>query len=313
MEQKLLETITEQRALLTEEVANASVFPGDVYTDRSRLPRRRWSLLSKLGLGKKRQLPRRNSKLKSIFFQDFEMVFLIGFLFDDKPLMYEIWYDSFNDTYIVLDGFATKQHEPSDTLEGAMEVFIDLIADRDPSVDANEAAKRKHGFERAAMKNKRSGKSRIDINMSEGLSFEEVTQLTEDFASTRNFISDTLNAGLKEYKRTRMNKRVVRSFTQFQKAFGKDVEFPNKFEPGFITRQAQKVFSLEKASTFVTGFTLADRIDVEIWHVKDRESNQGKYWVFNITSGEAIGANLTTLRSAYNAVAQKVAVPRDED
>lgn len=274
---------------------NPSVFPGEIYSNKTRLPPKKWSLFRS-----KAPVPTRGNLLV----KSFNLIFIIGYQLDLGGIFYEIWYDSYDGTYIILDKFALPVSSHFKNLDDAVADFIDIIAEENPSIHKSELSSRESGI----IKNlARRGKI---SNESEDQKAESmlVEQLLEMSGITRHMLTAAINDKVTEYHATRMDSVATKKFWQF---WGKYVQIPQKYiSRGFIGA-LQKFVGKAKTATFIIGFALRDQIDVEIWYVRDNVSGRGSYYVFDLTSAEIVAQDIKTVRGAYTEAARKLLIPTD--
>lgn len=273
---------------------NPTLFNGVIYTDKTRLPKQRWSLLRS-----KSPVPTRGSPIT----KGFNLIFILGYYLDVADLWFEVWYDSFDSTYMVLDKFATPVSSAYKNLDDAMAEFINLVSDENPSIHKSELSAR----EQAILKNL-ARRSSLDIKEAEDQANETVLveSLLEATKVTRGMLTDILNAQVAEYHSTRMNSTTIKHFWQF---WGKHTELPGKYLSTGIWGTLRKIVGAEKTATFIVGFSLKNKIDIEIWFVKNNATGRGSFYVFDLTSAEIVAQDIKTIRQAYAAAGSKILVP----
>lgn len=288
-----------------EKKDDAALFHGDVYTDKSKLRKRKFGLFSKA----------RQTKLKGKFGK-FEPIFIIGYEIPRKSLLWEIWYDAMLGKYGIFDRFGGMVGKMKDTLEHAVDIMVDVVAKEDievvvPDDDDIES------MSRASIR--RKGYTQRDFDM-DRVSFESFEKslnfrdkvLNESIA-TKQFLLSRINDQIEDYHETQMNRRMVSKL--WEPIIGKVFQYPSKFLPakgpiGKIVNKVQKIFGVEQEAVFVIGFTLADKVPHEIWFVENFGENT--FYVFDLESAKMIGRNLRTIRDAYRIVAKRLAVPENE-
>lgn len=275
---------------------NPTLFPGIIYTDKSRLPKQRWSLLRK-----KSQVPQRGNALV----KSFNMIFIIGYYLDVADLYYECWLDTYDSSYLILDKFGTPVSSAYKNLDDAVTELINILSEESPTVHRSELSSK----EQAILKNL-ARRGSLTLPEAEDQKNETilVEQLLEATKVSRQILTGMINDQVSEYHATRMDSVAAKHFWQF---WSKHVEFPSKYVSTGIWGTLRKIVGQEKTATFVVGFSLKNKINVEIWLVKDNVSGRGSFYIFDLTSGELVAQGIKTVRQAYAAAGRKVLVPTD--
>lgn len=271
---------------------NSSLFPGEIYTGQTRLSRRR--------------LIRLAHEAEGILIKEYKNVFILGYEFDKHNLFYEIWYSESTSSYFIVDKYGSIQHNNHlKHLKNAIDVLIQLISDENPSPPDNNNNNRdeRDEFDRMG----RGSSRRHRVAASKQL---DISKMLSESAVSREMLTTMINKQIKEYHTTRMNKNRGR---QFWRIFGRNPTYPSKYIGSVQSSQDQEISGSRGDGTFIIGFSLADKIDVEIWYIKSVHSGNGSFFVFDITAGEVIQSNIKTLREAYFIVARKIALPNKFD
>lgn len=287
------------------------IFPGEVYSNFTKIPKRRWSILNVFQKKRSVAPPKRLGILPTVF----DKVFLFGFQFENEPnLFYELWFDSFNETFTIHDRFGDEVQSGFRTMNKAIDAFIDFIGSFGDNRQPDKQAER--SFERTAEKSARSNvrsareeaKDSMDFPSEQFISDEDVETLVEQFAETRGMLANIVNTELvEEYNVSRMNRRLAKKFWQ---VWGKDVTFPNKFLNRGV-RDRLRIFGNKAEGVFVIGLTFADRMDVEVWYIKP-ERGTASFYVFNITAGQLVAENIKRRRDAARIAAEVIAARTGE-
>lgn len=272
-------------------IRNAELFPGTVYTDQSRLPERRWNLFKR-----KSKTPSRGGFLT----YKWDFVFLLGYKLKVSGSFFEIWYDTYTSTYIIIDQFASPVSSNHRTLDSVMTEFVDIIGEENPTIDMRELDRDEEQYLKAlAVRNQK-----VAMRESE----EAIRGLLEYTAASRAYLTDILNAKVSEYHKTKMDSRAVKSFWKF---WGKFVEIPQSYMSRGLLGAVRKIIGRERVAEFIIGFSMDNRIDVEIWYVRDRYTNTGSYYVFDLAGKDIIGEEIKSIRHAYQIAGEKIALPRE--
>lgn len=320
-----MSTIQESVNKLAESMlaeAERSVFPGEMYIKNTRVPNTFNSkILNFFGLARKfpgvTPVERRTIKLP----QSFEPKFIIGYAVEASPLNFEIWYDPYENAFGVFDKHGRPVSTTFPRLTDAVAEFIDHIADieiegplsreeKEKIVRSLQKEKEEQELEQLAKRKiydidsaaKRDRPKMRDVNsppFRESQEFDRDALLAEN-ANSRNMIQDLFLGQVSEYHLSRMTKNSVKKFWQ---VWGKDVEFPTDFLRNRLLGKLalQKLSSDDADGFFVIGYTFDDKIDLEIWNIKDKTTGKVLFYVFNLTAGKLL-AKTQKLRHALNII-----------
>lgn len=291
----------------------APVFPGEVYTDETKIPPRRWDKWN-IFQKKRSVAPVRSIGIRPIVF---DKVFLFGFVFEDQPnIFYELWYNAYNATFTIHDRYGYEASERFSTMNAAIDAFVDLIGSFGDSQMGDRMRQNITRFaDRAAadsIEKAATDSDRIDREWTRQMHKESVEiekdTLLEQQVQTRGMLAQIVSEQLvQEYHVSRVRRHDAKQFWQ---AWGRDVEFPSKYM-NRGGRGPLKIFSSEAEATFSVGLTLMDRIDVEIWFINRDDRSPPGYYVFNLTSGKIVGKQIRRFRDAYFLAARTLAAKTD--
>ncbi len=275
---------------------NAKLFPGEVYVDHTRLPKQKWSLFRG-----KSPVPTRGGK----FIKSFNLIFILGYELDvTTNFFYEIWYDSYSSSYVILDKYAIPVSAKFPNLDACIADFVNIIAKEPAHVMFGDLSSNERDIlKKLARRGKFSDKANEQEQTTEKILVE---QLLEATAVTRQMLTQMVNNNVTEYYTTKMDRVAVKRFWQF---WGKYVQIPQKYISRGFMGAVQKFVGREKTATFIIGFSLKNLIFIEIWYVKSNSTGIGSYFVFDLTSGEIVAQNLRTVRQAYTEAGKKLLVP----
>lgn len=284
------------------------IFSGEIYKRKSRLKKRKFDLFKKA----------RKTPLKGKL-GEFEPVFIIGYQLRKPDLVFELWYDAVSGKYALFDKFGGSIGSMEDKLEDAIEQLVDVIA-KEEEVAVRDTREFERETEREAERSiKRKGYSKADLDFDrffDSIQLQKdadyIQEILNENISSKEFLFRAINDEIEEYHETKVKRRQVSKL--FQPILGRELEYPSKFLPGEnvfgrLSQKVRKVFGKEKEATFVIGFTFADKIDMEIWFVKESKGNV--FYVFDLNSGRIIGKQIKSLRHAYQVLAKKLALPED--
>lgn len=298
IEQKRVELVSEAVTIL-QELSN-DLYPGEVYKTRTKIPRRRRGLISF-----KRSVPSTASPHDK---GRFDPIFIIGYEVDSADVFFEIWYDANLRKFIVFDKYGNPVSRDRSKIRRAMDDLSDVVSaylNRQADVDYEDEIDRQLDTAKQRQLSTR-------IRMQDWV--EQVDDPLEENVTTRMMLGSELNVDVEEYKSTRMEQNEVSRF--FRRVLGgKPVSSPRDFTDyglpfGGLKKKWDQLAGNDKAATFVTGYTLADRIDVEVWYVKDTRSGRDKFYVFDLTGLELV-TTARTMKDAIKAIADLIQVPVD--
>lgn len=293
--QTKLTTVVANPGKSQQVIRNPDLFQGEIYTDHTRLPPHRWSLFRKPTV-----LPRQGG----IFHVKFDYVFIMGYEFSLDQIeghLYELWYSAWNGKYIIVDRYAAPVVSNILNLSDAITDFVNLVGEENPTVSKSELS----GRETAVLKNiARRNKASFEAKRET----EAVKLLLEESQISRSTITQALNSQVLEYHHTRMDSHATKGFFQF---WGKFVDIPQKYISSGLTGMAQRIVGKGKIATFIVGFSLQNRVDIEIWYVRNASTGLGSYYVFDLTSLKVVAKHLQTIRQAYIAAGKKIALPNE--
>ena len=288
------------------------ILPGEVYTDKSRIPPRKSNLLGRI-LGRKNTTPL-TRKFTFLGDDPFPAIFVIGYLLDNSRFFYEIWFDPYVDGYVIIDSALSKVSRSYRTLSQALSVFVDLIAkkeDLSPSqeqelkrfeddlvyslkLDAGrrQISKKYDGYNESVFNND-SDDIIFDIER-DIAKFDELKNHILESAKTARDIVLSID-GVEEYHRTRFNKsEIVRA----KMVAGIKPETPTTVR-GYVLNVYN--FSDRPGMKFVVGYSMRG-INVEIWAITD-SGGDTTLFLFNVNSLRVI-AKSKKIRHIYMAVAE---------
>lgn len=283
------------------------IFPGEVYKDKSRIPKIKRGLFSR-----RRQVPTSAGIVDRKFF---EPIFLLGFEAKGANVFFEIWYDPFTGNFSIYDKYGMLVGQDRKKLRQSVDDLADIVSDYDDSMDSAKARDR---LEREA------ARMRLNPRLESPDAFlrrraqqmrethELIGQALEESVQTRAMLGKIIGADVEEYKTTRMRKYHFDKW--WRRILGRFVIGPSDHQYkgilGGIRKKWDEVRGAKKEASFVVGYSLANLIDVEIWYVKDVQLGRGRFYVFDLTGGDELGSG-TTLKDALQIVSDKIKVPYD--
>jgi len=313
---------------------DVKVFDGEIYSNHTMIPPRRWrkfNLFHKTSVRQRVALP---------FFRRWDKIFLFGYRFESYPnIFYELWFDTGTSTYEIHDKYGEVVNKGYVRMNDVINAFVDLIGsfksddqknlgrgyeeeiEKDLKLDAkmnlNVAGRHVDGQGTAFAESLNPTAEEVfaGILMAEGedetFTEEMREKLLELTINTRDMLAQFVNSDLiHEYHETRMDRHLVKQ--KFWHIFTRRPTMPNKFIKG-IGNKAAKILGGGNEATFLVGLTLADKVDVEIWYVKQHKSgfedgsNRATFWVFDLTSGRVVERDMDRMRDAYHLAAKKLA------
>lgn len=284
------------------------IFKGYVYKDKSRLSGGR---LKRNIFDFRKHITSKIDKLQPLF--------IVGYNLESSHLFYEIWYLPFDGEYIIVDKFGkrTTKFKRYNTITKAVDALVDIISTVDPedlfdldelgldvedAEDALSLAKDRLEFRELE---KQFGKaSRSKVSRFECETYEEINALLEQNITSRSLLADLINDNVEEYKETRMNRNKIGAAWKF--LLGRDITYPTKYLGGGIRNVVLKLLGKDREASFVVGYSLAGKVNFEIWFVKSVNSGKGSFYVFDITSAKVLAKDLPNMRQAYAHIAKKI-------
>lgn len=271
-----------------EEDEEDEVFTGEVYKDKSQLPggrlKRNIFDIRKHATGASRKL---------------QPIFVIGYQLSNSKVFYEIWYLPFEGKFVLIDNFGKRigDRRMYEDISDAVDDLVDIISKHDRDFDRED----ERDFEKEAEKEVRYGRfENKDANEDKAL----VETILERTVASRRILADLINTDIEEYKETRMKKHKISRW--WAPIIGRDIDFPTKYISSRLS--PFKIVGKKKEALFVIGYTLNNKIDVEIWFVKSLISGKGSFYVFDLSSGKLIGEDIKNMRQAYAQIAKKITV-----
>lgn len=264
------------------------LFSGRIYKDKSQLP---GGKLKRNVFDIRKHITSTSKKLRPIF--------VIGYELHTGHVFYEIWYLPFEGSYVMVDNFGKRigKRRLYDDISDAADDLVDVIAKQDITFDRRD----ERDFEKDAEDEVRRGRF-------EYTNYEEdkalIESILEQSVASRRVFADIINDEIEEYSETRISKHKISRL--WGGIIGRDIKFPTKY----ISSKASplKIVGKKKEALFVVGYTLADKIDIEIWFVKSLSTGKGSFYVFDLTSGKLLADKLPTMRKAYAEISKKITI-----
>lgn len=273
-------------------IPNSELFSGEIYVGKSKIKPQRWKAFAK-----KTVMPRRGGALT----KRYDYIFIIGYQMEYHNIFFEIWYDSDVGAYFIADKYGGMVTHDVHHLKEAVDMLVGIIARSDPNFSASKRDKDKEEdiLLRQGRKNQR--RQADDDPLSAGVEID-VNKMLNESVATRELLTQMISQEIVQYHETRMNRQKGR---EFWKVFGRNPTYPSKY---MKNGAVQKITGKQREATFIIGFSLAEKIDIEIWYVKEIGETGGSFYVFDITSGTIISEGIRTLRQAYMIVGKKIAL-----
>ena len=306
---------------------NLELFPGDFYSDMTRIPPRRWHAWYKLWK-RKTPVPRRERGISDMRKPKiyFRKIFLFGYQFTDGSL-FELWYDSHDAEYIVHDEYGNEAQNRFRIMGDAINGFIYYIAASDPDfkldqLDRNDVQNMQQvafGSKQAAERHFQRTSAVESVQDWDNILSEqkqEQEKFVEDTRQTRKSLQQIVDDEMVEVylDESRITKYMAE--VKFWQSFGKDQRVPPKFQHGGFRRAINAIRGFftggEKVeSRFMEGVSLQGKLDIEIWSINVTQGNRSfsYYDIFDLTSGRRIGHGIPTRREAVRIAHSKVRMP----
>jgi len=264
-------------------------------------------------------------------FNVFAPLFIVGYKLDSSTLFFEVWYLPKDGKYIVVDKFGkrTEKNQKFDKMVDAVDELVDVISANDErddndltyyqeledeiEDDAERGVRKKYkrsyrDFDNDKIKRTHKSPPIYDEYEESVEPTLNVKQLLEQSVASKAILFDLINKDIKEYKETRMNRNRVSSLWGL--ILGKNIKTPTKYLGG----GSDSLFTLtgtKKEASFVIGYSLGNKIDIEIWFVKNVITSKGEFYVFDITAGQLIAKGMKTMRKAYAEIVDKIVLKDD--
>lgn len=159
-------------------------------------------------------------------------------------------------------------------------------------------------------------RKRAGINETKVLNdpFNNVTDFTtiilEQNEVSSTILKDVVTGGVSEYNSSRITRTMAKKFWQI---WGKEVDYP--FKLNIFGKPANRISAILRGESadgfFVIGYSLNDIIDMEVWYIKDKETEQSQFYVLNLTAGKLV-AKKDKLRQALAVITNKLDVNFDD-
>lgn len=223
--------------------------------------------------------------------------FVAGYVFKDRKLFFEIWYFPQQSNFKIVDMFGrvVKGEEGGSRgyqhMNDAVDDLLYIIAQEEPDLDPDQI-----------------NVSRLSQDFVQGRFTEsvDVNALLESTEATRAMLNTMLKGNVKEYSQTRVWKYKRNPFLFF---IPQRKHLPTDFTGGIINA-IMKLINRNRDAQFVSGYTYANVIDVEIWYVKagifGNDAIRGGFYVFDLTGGRILARNLSSIRWAVYEIARKL-------
>lgn len=230
--------------------------------------------------------------------------FIAGYVYKNRRIFFEIWYYPKHSSYKILDNFGRVVKERFGDAKGyrslndAVDDLMYIIDQEEPEVEYDDTS-----ISRLSDEFIRGGYARR-ANVNEGI---DVECLLSESVVTRSALHTMINDEIEEYKDTRVWKYkknpIIRMF------LGRKV-LPTDYRDNALIASVKKIINANRDIQFVTGYTLKNRIDIEIWYMKQgkfgTDDIRGGFYVFDLTAGKIVAEGLTSLRWAIYEVAKKI-------
>jgi len=306
-----------------------SLFPGEWYYDKTKLPRQKQSgIYGLFGLDMNPLIG--DTRVDRLGREIAPPLFMFGYKMKFGNIFYELWFDPYNSTFMVVDNVPTIKRK-STSIKPAIESLLDLIA-RSEDLDDDQrreitqyerdlySAINKQSSKLSNLERKKKSKGfmrRLIGNILKSTDLEVATDSVE-FDIDKNFMI-TEN----EQMRIRNELNSVASIEDIISEFiSVDIYHESKIKPqsGAITKVVDKLLgrgrdveietplsvlkkSMKKLQTnrgdlyFIRGFSIMDgKINLEIWQLV--VGDRSEYFLFNITSNKLIMSS-TNLRRVF--------------
>lgn len=239
----------EYAAELLQEFRIKGIFYGDFYKKNSKLP-----------TGEAKDLTKQGG------------IFIIGYEMPSN-LLYEVWYNTNTGKYYVFDSygkFAGIERGYS-RLNDSIDEFMKFIGKEDTTAEGGDVV----DFDISDNGKEMSLYSTKDI--------KKVSSLLKSKKTVQEFV----NEGVKEYYRTKLGSGKKISF--WQKYLGADIKTPSDLPYldvsfGKFRKAWDTLFGKIENVTFIKGFTLVNRINVEVWYKKNKRTDKGTFEIIDVTN-----------------------------
>lgn len=259
------------------------VFSGDIYSDKSKI---------------------KSSNTKK------DQIFIIGYGIKLGNLFYEIWYNPHIGVYVIYDRFGKQINKQRNKLKDIAAVLMvlvrkenDIVADKETDIVASgKSSIKKMGYDVFDFD---------DDNITR-VGYDEYSKVMDNIV-TIDTLKTMINAKIKEYNTSRLSKTSKNSL--WKRLIGNVVEVPSDllYRGGFkkLRQKIDRLLGKEKEAIFVKGYTFNDKVNTEIWYVKDGKTEESKFYVFDLSSGKPLllSDEAKTLSKAARVIADKIKIP----
>ena len=190
-------------------------------------------------------------------------VFIMGYEIT-KQLFYEIWYKNDVGLYFVVDKFGSAISEGDDNLDASTNALFKFIGKEetiggdiaDFAVTEEEDGRKFNSKDEAAIRN---------------------------LLKNKEVIKEFINQQVKEYYKTKLKEsRFVRFWRNI---IGTQVDLPEDITTSIsgIKRVFHMVVGKKSTVTFIKGYTLNNKINLEIWYKKSKSTGKGSFEIIDLT------------------------------
>ena len=146
---------------------------------------------------------------------------------------------------------------------------------------------------------------------------ENIRRSAEKSPYTQTVLKTTVMGQVETYDETRITKHFSPSvFGSLFRGRAAKIELPTD-KPSLFSRVKMALYGQRFRADFIIGFTLGNKVDVEVWYITEPNPDYGKgdkrktiasYYVFDISAGKVIRKYLPYYRNALPVVMAKIGV-----
>ena len=147
---------------------------------------------------------------------------------------------------------------------------------------------------------------------------ENIRKTAENSPYTQTMLKATIMGQVETYEDTRIQKHFSPSVFSMNLFRGRSakIELPTD-KPSLFSRIKMALYGQRFRADFVIGFTVANKVDIEVWYITEANPNYGKsdprksiasYYVFDVTAGKVLRKYLPYYRNTLPIVMAKIGV-----
>lgn len=296
--------VEEAYSILTVDgvLLEADIFHGEVYKRKTQLSGGR---LKRNIFDYRKHLTSGLGKLRPLF--------IIGYNLEKSHLFYEIWFLPFDAKYIIVDKFGkrTTKFKKYSTITDVIDKMVDIISTTDDSpldlysdADLQDAEEDLENELKDLQNRNEIRKLQRKVANMESFTEDDRVALLESNVTSRALLADMINSNIVEYHNTRMNRNKINSLWRF--LLGRNIVYPSKYIGSGVKSKILSLVGLDREASFVVGYSMADKINLEVWFVKSLSQGKGNFYVFDVTSAKVVAKKLPNMRQAYAIISSKI-------